>query len=226
MKINKVIPKYLPGEDNALCMEHPWRYYEKSVGMWVVESGRSVYRFPLRTEGLDLESVKREYFHYFDGATRALSGLFSVTSVEYPPGEPIVESPAPLDLREAEEKLFAAWDKDVKACDVWAPGAILRGLAGVAVRADIGRVVNVSLPGVLSAMFSAVPGSDRYALALSTNCDIWLGKTISGADNPVGAANSLRLKDALRKLEDALDGNVAYFTTEFDGVNVSEHGFG
>ncbi len=206
-------------------MEHPWKYYENSVGIWVVESGRSVHRFPLNIGGVDMDSVAREYFHYFDGAMRALGGLFTVTSVEYPPGVPIMESPGPIDLREAKEKLFLAWTEDIRTCDVWAPGAILRGLTDVAVMVD-GRVVNAQLPGVLSAMLSAVPGSDRFTLVLATNCDIWLEKTISGANNTVGAANSLRLKDALRKLEDALDGKVAYFTTEFDGINVSEHGFG
>ncbi len=225
MKINKAIPNYLTAVYNVPYMEHPWRFYEKSVGMWVVGAGRSVYKFPLKTKGLDLESVKREYFHYFDGATRALGGLFTVTAVEYPPGEPAMESPAPLDLLEAKEKLFSAWNEDIKKCDVWAPGAILRGITDVAVKAD-GRAVSAQLPGVLSAMLSAVPGSDRYALALVTNCDIWLAKTISGADNPIGAANSLRLKDALLRLEDALDGKVTYFSTEYDGVPVSERGFG
>jgi hypothetical protein len=206
-------------------MEHPWRYYEKSVGMWVVETGRSVHSFPLKTEGLDLESVKREYFHYFDGAMRALGGLFTVTSVEYPPGEPIMESPAPLDLREAKEKLYSAWKEDIKKCSVWAPGAILRGITDVAVKAD-DRVSNAQLPGILSAMFSAVPGSDRYALALVTNCDIWLVKAISGADNPVGTANSPWLKYALHRLEDALDGRVVHYATEYEGVKVQEDGFG
>jgi len=205
-------------------MEHPWKYYEKSVGMWVIESGRGVHSFPLDTTGLDVEGVAREYFHYFDDAMRALEGFFIITAVEYPPGEMVVASPTPLDLYQAKNKLLEAWKKDL-SCKAWAPGAVYRGLTDVAVQVE-DKMVSAGLPGVITVMFSGLPGSDRYVLVLATNCDIWLNKTISGADNPVGMVNSLKLKDALRRLEDALDGKVAYCATEYDGVAVNEVGFG
>jgi hypothetical protein len=205
-------------------MEHPWKYYEKSVGMWVIESGRGVYSFPLDTKGLDVEGVAREYFHYFDNAMRALEGFFTVTTVEYPPGEMFIAGPVPLDLYGAKQKLLEAWKKDL-SCARWTPGAVYRGLTDVAVRVE-DRMASAGLPDVIAVMFSGLPGSDRYALALATNCDIWLNKTISGADNPVGIVNSLKLKDALRRLKDALDGKVVHFATEYDGVAVNEEGFG
>jgi len=152
-------------------MKFPWKYYEKSVGMWVVESGRGVHSFPVETRGLDLEAVSREYFHYLDEALAALGDGFAATSIEYPPGETLAESPAPLDMNRAKLSLYEAWREDVKRCDQWAPGAVFRGLSEVAVQVD-GKVVSSQLPGVLSAMFSGVPGGGRYALALSTNCDI------------------------------------------------------
>jgi hypothetical protein len=62
--------------------------------------------------------------------------------------------------------------------------------------------------------------------ALATSCDIRLGKAISGADNPAGDINALRLKDALRKPEDAMDGKVVHYAMEFEGVKISEDGFG
>jgi hypothetical protein len=205
-------------------MEHPWKYYEKSVGTWAIESGRGVHSFPLDTKGLDVEGVAREYFHYLDGALRALGDLFTVTAIEYPPGEPVVAGPVPLDLYGAKQKLLEAWKKDL-SCPAWAPGAVYRGLTDVAVRVE-DKMVSAGLPDVIAIMFSGQPGSDRYVLVLATNCDIWLEKTISGADNPVGMVNSLKLKDALRRLEDALDGKVVHFATEYDGVAVNGEGFG
>lgn len=216
--------KYLSGGENSLSMEYPWRFYEKSVGMWVVESNRGVHSFPLETAGLDLESVSREYFHYFDEARAALGELFSPAAVEYPPGETLAESPTPLDLYQAKLQLFEAWREDIKHCERWAPGTIFRGLSEVSVQAE-GKVVSARLPGIISAMFSGVPGSDRYAFALSTNCDIWLEKTISGEPNPVGRANALQLEKALSKLEEALDGRIVRYASEFEGVKLSEHGF-
>jgi hypothetical protein len=205
-------------------MEHPWKYYEKSVGMWVIESGRGVNSFPLNTRGLDVEGVAREYFHYFDKAMRALEGFFTITAVEYPPGEMVMAGPIPLDLYQAKQKLLEAWKKDI-SCAHWVPGAVYRGLTDVAVRVE-DKIVSAGLPDVIAVMFSGSPGSDRYALALATNCDIWLEKAISGADNPVGRVNALKLKDALQKLEDAIDGRVVHCATEFEGVKVNEHGFG
>lgn len=204
-------------------MNYPWRFYEKSVGMWIVESNRGVYTFPLETEGLDLEGVSREYFHYFDEAMAALGERFAPTSIEYPPGEIVTESPIPLYLTQAKQRLFEAWREDVRHCDRWAPGAVFRGLSEVAVQVE-GKVISTQLP-VLSVMFSGVPGSDRYALALSTNCDIWLDRTISGEPNPVGRANALRLEKSLKNLEEALDGKVVHYATEAEGVKLSEHGF-
>ncbi len=205
-------------------MEFPWRYYEKSVGMWVVESGRGVHSFPLETKGLDLEAVSREYFHYLDEALAALGEGFATTSIEYPPGEILAEGPAPLDMARAKLSLYEAWREDVKRCDRWAPGAVFMGLSEVAVQVD-GKVVSAQLPGVLIAMFSGVPGGDRYALALSTNCDIWLERTISGEANPVGTANALRLESRLKKLEEALDGRVVHYSSGFEGVKLNERGF-
>jgi hypothetical protein len=205
-------------------MERRWKYYERSVGMWVIESGRGVHSFPVDTGSLDVEGIAREYFHYFDNAMRALEGFFTITSVEYPPGEMVVAGPLPLDLYGVKQKLLEAWKKDL-SCARWAPGAVYRGLTDVAVQVE-DKMVSAGLPDVIAIMLSGLPGSDRYALALSTNCDIWLKKTISGEDNSVGIVNSLKLKDALQKLEDALDGKVVHFATEYDGVPVDGHGFG
>ncbi|HTX43749.1 MAG TPA: hypothetical protein VMC61_03390 [Methanocella sp.] len=207
--------------DNALYMEHAWKYYEKCVGMWAIESGRGAYTFPLSIA--DIEGVAREYFHYFDNAMRALEGFFTVTAVEYPPGETVMASPMPLDLYEAKHRLLEAWKKD--SAQAWAPGAIYRGLADVAVRVE-DKLVSAGLPDTITVMFSGLPGSDRYVLFLTTNCDIWLNKTIPGAENPVGSVNALRLKGALGRLEDALDGKVVRFATEYDGVPVTGAGFG
>jgi hypothetical protein len=205
-------------------MECPWKFYEKSVGMWVIESNRGVHSFPLQTKSLDMESVAREYFHYFDEAMLALEGLFTVTSVEYPPGEALVYSAVPLDIFMAKQKLFDAWREDVRHCGLWAPGAVFRGLSEVSVQAN-DKVSIAQLPGVIGVMFSGVPGSDRYALALATNCDIWLERTISGGANPVGRANAIRLERALKKLEDMLDGKVSHYATELEGVHVTPYGF-
>ncbi len=202
-------------------MEYPWKYYEKSVGIWTIESGRGVHSFPLDTKSLDMEGVAREYFHYFDGVVRALEGLFRITSVEY--REMVMAGTAPLDLFMAKQALLEAWKKDLPPA--WMPVAVFRGLAEVAVWVE-DKAVLASLPDAIALMLGGRTGSDRYELILATGCDIWLSRTISGADNPVGEANARRLEDALRKLEDALDGKVARFATEYDGVAVNEHGFG
>jgi len=194
--------------------------------MWVVESNRSVFSFPLPAAETDIKSVAREYFHYFDDVMAALSDLFVITTIEYPPGEILVESPIPLYMDQAKDRLLIAWEDDAKKCETWAPGAIFTGLTEVVVDAD-GKVIKTQLPRVLKLMFSGVPGSDQYALILSTNCDIWLEKTISGVDNSmVGTANALRLKGALEGAAEALDGKVVHYATEFPGVDISERGFG
>jgi hypothetical protein len=205
-------------------MRYPWRYYKKSVGLWIVETDRSVYSFPLKTKGLDLESVSREYFHYLDDTLQALGDQFNATAIEYPPGETLVESPMPLYLFQSKQRLFEAWREDIKHCDVWAPGAVLRGQSEVAIQFE-DRVISSQLPGVLSVLFSGIPGSDRYTLVLSTNCDIWLEKTISGELNNVGRANALRLERALARVVDKLDGKVVHYATEYEGVKIGEKGF-
>jgi len=206
-------------------MGYPWKFYEKCVGMWVIESERSIFRFPLKSGETDMDSVAREFFHYFDDVSLALRDLFTITAVEYPPGEIVAESPMPLDLFEAKDKLLKAWKKDLSACDEWAPGVVLRGLTDVAVQVD-NKIASAGLPDVLRAMLTGVPGSGRYALAIVTNCDIWLEKPISGGDNAtMGKVNALKLEYAIHKAVDRLDGKVAYFATEFDGVHISESGF-
>ena len=205
-------------------MSYPWRFYEKSVGMWIVESGRAVHSFPLETRGLDLESVSREYFHYFDEVIAALGDQFAPTAIEYPPGTVVTESPIPLYLYQAKMRLFEAWREDVKHCDRWAPGAVFRGLTEVAVQTE-GKVISTQLPGLLTIMFSGMPGSDRYTLMLSTNCDIWLETTLSGQPNPIGRANALRLGKALKKITEALDGEVVHFASEAEGVKLNAAGF-
>jgi len=217
---------YLTGVANPYNMAQPWKIYEKSVGMWVVESNRSVFSFPLSTEETDVKSVAREYFHYLDDIMVALRDLFAVTAIEYPQGKLLVESPIPLYMDQSKDRLIIAWEDDTKKCESWAPGAIFSGLTEVVVDAD-GKTVKSQLPNVLKMMFSGVPGSDQYALVLSTNCDIWLDKTISGSDNSIiGTTNSLRLKCALEGIADALDGKVVHFASEFPGVEINEHGFG
>ena len=193
--------------------------------MWVIESNRSVFTFPLDTKELDLDSVSREYFHYFDDVMLALQNFFAVKAVEYPPGKVVVESPIPLDLYQTKLRIFEAWREDVKHCDLWAPGAIFTGLTDVAVQTNDGKMVRAQLPDAIKMMFSGVPGSDQYALVLSTNCDIWLGKTISGKDNATGLVNSMKLKDALEKAANALDGKVVHYATEYGEVDVNEQGF-
>lgn len=209
--------------DNALYMEYPWKFYEKSVGMWVIESNRGVHAFPLDTKGLDMESVAREYFHYFDNAMHALRDFFVVTAVEYPPGELVMAGPVPLDLDQAKQKLFDAWKKDAYK-EAWAPGAVYRGLTDVAVQVE-DKMASAGLPDVIAIMLSGAPGSDRYVLVLATNCDIWLKKTISGGDNSVGSINALKLKNALQKLETALDGRIVHYATEFECIKINERGF-
>jgi hypothetical protein len=207
-------------------MEYPWKFYEKSVGMWVIESNRSVFTFPLDTKELDIDSVSRGYFHYFDDVMLALQNFFAVKAVEYPPGTVVVESPIPLDLYQTKLRIFEAWREDVKHCDLWAPGAIFTGLTDVAVQTNDGKMVRAQLPDAVKMMFSGVPGSDQYALVLSTNCDIWLEKTISGKDNATGPVNAMKLKNALEKAANALDGKVVHYATEYVGVDINENGFG
>ena len=204
---------------------HPWKLYEKSVGLWAIESNRSVYSFPLHTADMDIDGVAREYFHYFDLAMAALRDLFVPTAIHYPPGQPIVESPTPLDLTDAKEKLLQVWKNDAKGCEMWAPGALIKGLTSASVRDGEG-LASAELPDMLRIMFIAMPKTDRYTLALVTNSDIWLDRTIDGEDNcGVGMANSARLAAALDKLERALDGKISYWNTEFESVPVSGQGF-
>lgn len=204
---------------------HPWNFYEKSVGLWAIESNRSVYKFPLQTKDLDIEGVAREYFHYLDAAMAALDGFFTPTAIHYPPGKPVAESPMPLDMEEAKAKLLQVWKDDAKGCELWAPGALLLGLTSVSVRDD-SRLISAELPGLLRVMFIAMPDTDRYTLALVTNSDIWLERTIEGGDNGgAGMANSAKLARALEGLERVMDGRLIYFNTEHENVLVSERGF-
>lgn len=204
---------------------HPWKFYEKSVGLWAIESNRSVYKFPLQTKDLDIEGVAREYFHYFDVAMAAMRDLFAPTAIHYPPGQPVAESPMPLDLKEAKEKLLQVWRDDIKGCEMWAPGALIMGLTSVTVRN--GEVLSsAELPDLLRIMFIAMPQTDHYTLALVTNADIWLDRTIEDGDNSgAGTANSARLARALEKLELALDGKITFWNSEYESVPVSERGF-
>jgi hypothetical protein len=209
-----------------MCMSaHPWKFYEKSVGLWAIDSNHSVYKFPLRTKDLDIEGVAREYFHYFDTAMAAMRDLFVPTAIHYPPGQPVAESPMPLDLNEAKEKLLQVWKNDVKGCELWAPGALIMGLTSVSVRN--GEVLmSAELPDLLRIMFIAMPQTDHYTLALVTNSDIWLDRTIEDGDNSgAGTANSARLARALEGLELALDGKIKFWNSEYESVPVSERGF-
>jgi len=210
----------------SICMPaHPWKFYEKSVGLWAIESNRSVYSFPLHTADADIEGVAREYFHYFDVAMAAIRELFAPTAIHYPPGQPVAESPMPLDLNETKEKLLQVWKDDVKGCELWAPGALILGLTSVSVRNGEG-LASAELPDLLRILFIATPQTDRYTLALVTNSDIWLDRTIGGGDNSgAGTANSARLAKALGDLERALDGKITHWNSEYEDVPVSERGF-
>ena len=179
----------------------------------------------MRTADADIEGVAREYFHYFDVATAAMRDLFAPTAIHYPPGQPVVESPMPLDPNEAKEKLLQVWKNDIKGCELWAPGALILGLTSVSVK-DGEKLVSAELPDLLRIMFIAMPQTDHYTLALVTNSDIWLDRTIEGGDNSgAGMANSARLAKALDDLERAMDGKITYWNSEYEGVPVSEHGF-
>jgi hypothetical protein len=102
---------------------------------------------------------------------------------------------------------------------------MLLGLTSVSVRDD-GGLVSVELPDLLRIMFIAMPDTDRYTLALVTNSDIWLERTLEGSDNgEAGRANSVKLSRALEGLERAMDGRVIYCNTEHENVLVSERGF-
>jgi hypothetical protein len=204
---------------------HPWKFYEKSVGLWAIESNHSVYRFPLRTADADIEGVAREYFHYFDVAMAAMRDLFAPTAIHYPPGQPIAESQMPLDLNEAKAKLLQVWKNDIKGCELWAPGALILGLTNVSVCEGEG-LASAELPDMLRIMFIAMPQTDHYTMALVTNSDIWLDRTIDGGDNGgAGMANSARLAKILGDLERAMDGKISYWNSEYESVPISERGF-
>lgn len=203
---------------------YPWKFYEKSVGLWAIESNHSVYQFPLQTKGLDIDGVAREYFHYFDAAMAAMDDLFKPTAIHYPPGRPVIQGPMPFMMEEAKERLLQIWKDDAKSCELWAPGALVLGLTSVTVCTD-DRLANVELPELLRVMFIAMPGTDRYTLALVTNADIWLERTIDGTLNDVGIANSAKLSRALDRLALAMDGKVTYYKSECDNVAINERGF-
>lgn len=66
-------------------MQQLWRFYEKSVGAWVIESNRSLFRYPLKP-GEDTSGPVREYFNYFNRVLDAAGDLFLLRYVENPPG--------------------------------------------------------------------------------------------------------------------------------------------
>ncbi len=53
-----------------------WRFHEKSVGMWAIESNRSLFRDPLKP-GEDTSGPAREYFNYLNHVLDA-AGDFSL----------------------------------------------------------------------------------------------------------------------------------------------------
>ncbi|MGA9139857.1 MAG: hypothetical protein WBZ29_06510 [Methanocella sp.] len=198
-----------------------WRFYRKSVGMWVIESNRSLFRYPLEPD-TDHPGPAREYFNYMQRVLDASADLLSVRYVENPPGHMIMKSYAQLLPPEIRKELILSWDAEAGNTGGWKPAALFGGLSRIHVKEDSVMLL-VEIPDALKLCLAAA--EDRYLLTLVTNCDLWLERFISGEDNAeVGSLNASALGRMIERLENAMDGKVVSFTSEM-GVPVNERGF-
>ena len=198
-----------------------WRFYEKNVGMWVIDSNRSPFRYPLKP-GEDTSGPVREYFNYLSRAMDAAGDLFMLRYVENPPGNVILKSYGQLLPSEIRAELNASWDTKARESGEWIPAAVLGGLSRIHVKEN-GTVLPVEIPDALRICLAA--SADRYQLSLVTNCDLWLEQFISGEDNAeAGSLNASALGRTIQALEVAMDGKVVFYGSEM-GVSVNEHGF-
>lgn len=198
-----------------------WRFYEKSVGLWIIESNRSPFRFPLRP-GEDRSGPAREYFNYLCRVLDAACDLFALRYIESPPGTVVMKSYARLMPAEIQSELIASWDAEARKSGGWKPAALFGGLSRIHVKDEV-NVLQVEIPDALR--FCLIAAEDRYALTLFTNCDLWLERFISGEDNAeAGSLNSAALGRTILALEAAVDGKVVSCGSEM-GVPVSELGF-
>ena len=198
-----------------------WRFYRKSVGMWVVESNRSPFRYPLEA-GADRTGAVREYFNYMQRALDAAADLLSVRYVESPPGRVILKSYAALMPSEIRQELTAAWSAEAESSGAWRPAALFGGRSRIRVNEGT-AVLPVEIPDAIKLCLAA--GDDRYRLTVATNCDLWLERFISGEDNAeAGSLNAAALGRTIEALEVAMDGEVVACESEM-GVPINRHGF-
>jgi hypothetical protein len=198
-----------------------WRFYEKSVGMWVIESNRSPFRYPLKP-GEDTSGPVREYFNYLNLVLDATGDLFMLRYVENPPGNVLLKSYGQLLQGEIRGELIASWDAEAKKTGGWRPAARFGGMSRIHVKEN-STVLPVEIPDALR--LCLVAADDRYLLTVATNCDLWLEQFISGEDNAeAGSLNASSLGRRIMALEVAMDGKVVSFGSEM-GAAVNEHGF-
>lgn len=198
-----------------------WRFYEKSVGAWVIESNRSPFRYPLKPEE-DTTGPAREYFNYLGRVLDAAGDLFALRYVENPPGNVLLKSYGQLLPGEIRAELMLSWDAEAKKTGGWKPAALYGGLSRIHVKDEI-NVLQVEIPDALR--LCLVANEDRYLLTLVTNCDLWLERFISGEDNAeAGSLNAAALGRMIKALEVAMDGKIVSYGSEM-GVAVNEHGF-
>jgi hypothetical protein len=198
-----------------------WRFFEKSVGAWVIESNRSLFQYPLKP-GEDTSGPAREYFNYLDHVLDAAADLFLLRYLENPPGNVLLKSYGQLLPGEIRAELIASWDTEAKMSGGWKPTALYSGLSRIHVKDEI-NIVPAEIPDALR--LCLVAADDRYRLTLVTNCDLWLERFVSGEDNAeAGSLNAAALGRTIKALEVAMDGQVVSFWSEM-GVAVNEHGF-
>jgi hypothetical protein len=199
-----------------------WRFYEQAVGIWTIESNRSPFTYPLGP-GEDVSGPAREYFCYLLRALDAMGDLLAIRRVESPPGSVILKSYAQLAPSEVQKELVLSWDAEAKKTGGWRPAALLGGLSRVYVK-EGPAVLPVEIPDALRLCLAA--SRDRYTLTLATNCDLWLERFVSGEDNAeAGSLNAARLGRAIERLEEAMDGSVAGYASEIEGVRAGPRGF-
>jgi hypothetical protein len=198
-----------------------WRFYEKSVGSWIIESNRSIFSYPLKP-GEDTSGPVREYFNYLHRVLDAAGDLFKLRYVENPPGSVLLKSYGQLLPAEVRGELIASWDAEGKKSGDWRPAARFGGMSRIYVKEN-STVLPVEVPDALRLCLVAV--DDRYLLTLATNCDLWLEQFITGEDNAeAGSLNASTLGRTIKALEMAMDGKVVSYMSEM-GVAVNEHGF-
>ncbi|OPY26123.1 MAG: hypothetical protein A4E28_02718 [Methanocella sp. PtaU1.Bin125] len=198
-----------------------WRFHRKTVGMWVIESNRSLFRYPLEP-GADRSEPAREYFNYMQRALDAAADLLSVRYVESPPGHAIMKSYVQLIPAEIRQELSISWEAEARETGRWIPAALFGGLSRIHVKENT-AVLPVEIPDALR--LCLVASEDRYLLTLVTNCDLWMDRFISGEDNAeAGSLNASALGRTIGRLENAMDGRVVSYSSEM-GVPISESGF-